>query len=213
MLWASPAEWTAPAPPHIDPDAVLRLNRYRNPAAASSSVRNAAQAMASLAAHLSAPHAWLRCCPIERAEANGTVCLVDGAQFCSRGLAGRLREASNALLILLTIGLRLERHAQELMARGDALEALMLDTAGTLAVYRSLRDLKGHVREVAAGSGFRLTPRLAPGYADWSLTEQRILFSRFDCPDLPVRLNDAGLMLPMKSVTGIYGLVPIRGSP
>jgi hypothetical protein len=116
-------------------------------------------------------------------------------------------------LILLTIGLRLERHAQELMARGDALEALMLDTAGTLAVYQSLRDLKGHMRRVAAGSGFRLTPRLAPGYADWSLTEQRILFSCFDCTDLPVRLNDAGLMLPVKSVTGLYGLVPICGSP
>jgi Vitamin B12 dependent methionine synthase, activation domain len=201
-------EWSAPAPPQLDPDLVLRLNGYRRPGEASPAVREAARAMAALAARLSAPRVWLRRCALNQSGPEGIVRLREGTELRSCGLARLLRGAHDAVAMLLTIGPGLGRRTQELMARQDVLEALMLDTAGTLAVHEALRDLRRHLTETAAGEGCRLTARLAPGYADWPLTEQRTLFALFNRPGLEIELSDAGLLLPMKSVSGIYGLVP-----
>jgi hypothetical protein len=203
---ATALERAGPVPVRIDASAVLRLAGCRNRAAASSGVWEAAQVMALLAAQLSAPQAWLWRGPIRQIDPDGTVSLGEDLQFHSRALVRLLRRAQAGVLMLLTIGPDLEQHVHELMSRQQGLDALMLDAAGSLCVHQAVHALRGHLSERAASEGLALTPRLAPGYADWPLCEQRIVFTRFDRPGLPVTLTGGDQLLPKKSVTGLWGL-------
>jgi hypothetical protein len=203
---ATVLERAGPVPVRIDAAAVLRLAGCRNPAAASSGVWETARVMASLASQLSAPRAWLWCGPIRRMNPDGTLSLAEDLQFHSRALVRLLRRAQAGVLMLLTIGPELEQYVHELMSRQQGLEALMLDAAGSLCVHQAVHALRDHLSERAASEGLALTPRLAPGYADWPLCEQRIVFTRFDRPGLPVTLTGGDQLLPKKSVTGLWGL-------
>jgi hypothetical protein len=94
------------------------------------------------------------------------------------------------------------------MVEEQFLEGLLLDTAGWVAVDALARILRGRLASDARVRGWRLTHRMAPGYADWGLEEQRTVFSAFGEDALPIQLTEACVMLPRKSISGIYGLIP-----
>ncbi|MBI2164440.1 MAG: hypothetical protein HYU32_10020 [candidate division NC10 bacterium] len=187
--------------PHVSPDLILRLQKYKKLEAVPAPVREAAQAMAALAERLL--HVLVR-----RVEAEGAIIVADGVRFQSRALARLLRGATEIFLILLTLGPRLENRAQALMGEEQFLEALLLDTAGWAAMDALTKTLRGRLSSEARARGMHLTHRMAPGYADWGLEEQRALFSAFGEDSLPVQLTEACVMLPRKSISGIYGLIP-----
>jgi hypothetical protein len=194
--------------PQVAPDLILRLQKYKNLEAVPLPVRQAAQTVAALAGTLVEPQGRLLRAPVRRVEPEGTVLLADGIRFQSRSLARLFRGATEAILFLLTIGSRLETRTEEMMADEQFVEALLLDTAGWVGVDALARALRGQLSVRAKAQGMRLTHRMAPGYADWALTEQRILFSAFGDDTLPVRLTEACVMLPRKSISGIFGLIP-----
>jgi cobalamin-dependent methionine synthase I len=78
-----------------------------------------------------------------------------------------------------------------------------------VAIEALTRALRQRLGADARRRGFRLTGRLAPGFGDWPLDQQRTLFAAFAGRDLSVHLTEACVMLPRKSVTGVYGLIPI----
>ena len=195
-------------PPQVDPDLILRLQKYKKLEAVPTPVRQAAQAMATLAESLVEPEGRLWRARVRRVEPEGAVLVGDGVAFQSRTLARLLRGATEAIAVLLTIGPRLETRAREMMAEEQFLEALLLDTAGWVAIDALAKALRRDLSADAKAQGFRLTHRMAPGYADWGLEQQRVLFSAFGQEALPVRLTEACVMLPQKSISGIYGLIP-----
>lgn len=201
------------ARPRVAPDLILRLQKYKRLDAVPAPVTQAAQAMAGLAEELIEPQARLWRGPVRRVDPTGTILLADGAQFQSRALARLLRGAKEAILFLLTIGPKLETRTQELIRQEQFLEALLLDTAGWAAIDVVAKFLRGRLSAEVKGQGFRLTHRMGPGYADWGLEEQRILFSAFGKGTLPVRLTEACIMLPRKSLSGLFGLIPIHRKP
>lgn|SRR5574341_83861 len=194
--------------PRVDPDLILRLQKYRKLEAVPAPVRQAARAMAALAESLVEPEGRLWRARVRRVEPEGPVLVGHGVAFQSRALARLLRGATEAVGVLLTIGPRLETRAREMMAEEQFLEALLLDTAGWVAIDALAKALRRDLSADARARGFRLTPRMAPGYADWELEQQRVLFSTFGQEALPVRLTEACVMLPQKSISGIYGLIP-----
>ncbi len=201
------AELTLARPP-VTPELILRLQKYKNPDAVPAPLRHAAHAVAALAGSLVEPQGRLLRASVRGVEPEGAVFLADGTCFQSRALARLLRGATEVILFLLTLGPSLETRAQELMGEEQFLEALLLDTAGWVAMDALAKALRGRLSAEARAEGMRLTHRMAPGYADWKLEEQRILFSVFDEETLPVRLTEACVMLPCKSISGLYGLIP-----
>lgn len=195
-------------PPKVAPDLILRLQKYKKLEAVPAPVREAAQAMAALAETLVEPQGILQRVPVRRVEPEGAVLVSDGVRFQSRALARLLRGAAEIFLILLTLGSKLENRAQALMGEEQFLEALLLDTAGWVAMDALAKMVRGSLSAEARHRGRRLTHRIAPGYADWGLEEQRALFSAFGEDTLPVQLTEACVMLPRKSISGIYGLIP-----
>jgi hypothetical protein len=54
----------------------------------------------------------------------------------------------------------------------------------------------------------RVSHRLGPGHRDWPLTEQQDLARLFEGNDSPVRLSEHGVLIPFKSISGLFALRP-----
>jgi len=195
-------------PVRVDPDLILRLQKYRRLEAVAPVVRDIARKMASLAETLLTPCGWMHTTVVEAVGPDGRVQVAGGVEFQSRSLARLMQGATEVVLVVLTIGPALERRAQELINDELLVEGLLLDTAGWAAIDAMTKDLRQRMRVDAKGRGFKVTARMAPGFDDWGLEQQRPLFAAFDGADLSVSLTEACVMLPRKSISGAYGLVP-----
>lgn len=197
--------------PRVDPDRILRLQKYKNLDRVSPIVRDIARTMASLAEALIEPRGWVRREPVRAVDPGGTVLLAGGIEFQGPTVARLLRDAVEAVMLVLTIGPALELRAQELVEREQLTEGLLLDTAGWVAVDAVVRELRQELATEAGRRGLRLTGRMAPGFNGWALEQQRILFDALRGGRVSIELTEACVMLPRKSISGIYGLIPAAG--
>jgi hypothetical protein len=193
-----------PPPAAVDPWTVLRLCRYRQRDEVAPAIWETAVAMAARADLLAEPTALLRVMRVA-AVGDDRVGLADGPVFSGARVASRLADCSLAVLFVLTLGPRLEDEVTARAERRELLEAFLLDIAGWAAIEAALRALRQALRARRPGPG-RLGPRLAPGLADWPLDEQRALVDLFGDAGGLVRLTEHGVLVPVKSVTGLFGL-------
>jgi hypothetical protein len=105
-----------------------------------------------------------------------------------------------------TIGPRLEEAVRALMAAGETLDGLFLDAAGvaflealSARAYETLQK-QAKARMLYAGC------RFGPGCGEVVLSLQKQLFNLVDASSLGVRLNDAWVMSPAKSLSFFVGL-------
>jgi hypothetical protein len=192
-----------PARVAIDPWTILRLARYRRRDDAPAAVWEATRAMAARAEALAAPEARLRLVRIGPV-APGRVKLADGPVFSGQAVAGHLAEAREAIAFVLTLGTALETEIAGLGQRQDLLEAYLLDLAGWAGIEVAVRALRRDL--VAAFPGAQVSHRLGPGHRDWPLTEQGALLSLLDGRDAPVQLSEHGVLIPFKSISGLFAL-------
>ncbi|MGQ0546215.1 MAG: hypothetical protein ACT4P3_12905 [Betaproteobacteria bacterium] len=174
-------------------------------------VHATAAAMAAHALEIAAPAAWLRQVGLRRIE-GARVELDGGATLTSATLASSLRAAVAAQLFVVTLGPRLDERVSELFAAMDGLEGLFLDTAGWVLVQSALGAVRRRLAARARAGNWRLTRRAGPGYLDWPLAEQPIVVGALAAGQtLPgIEVLESGAVLPEKTLTGLYGLVPTR---
>lgn len=134
-------------------------------------------------------------------EREGDSVDIGGTWFTSRVLRRNLEGIYRVFPHIVTIGPELEKAAA---SSKDLVREFQLDTLGNLLLRLARNHLEAHLRE-----RFRLEglSRMNPGsLADWPLQEQGQLFSLFgDVQGLiGVRLTGDFLMLPRKSISGIY---------
>ena len=111
------------------------------------------------------------------------------------------RELEEMALCVCTIGDRLEREVENLSAKGSILEALALDTAGSVAVERTADYVNGIIERQAAGEGKRTSLRASPGYGNWDLRAQKSIFEMAPADNIGVSLGEGMMMRPRKSIT------------
>ncbi len=205
-------EWRPPGSPTVaplDPWAVLRLARYRRREEIPPAIWETARRMAARADALADPVAVLVPVPVAGAGAEGAR-IADGPAFTGRAIGRLLAGCPLAVAFALTLGPRLEAEIAALADARQLLESYLLDTAGWAAIEAAARALR---RDLARrlGPGWRPTHRLGPGHADWPLGEQAGLLGLFAGGAPPVRLSPHGVLLPFKSITGLFGVAPARG--
>lgn len=132
---------------------------------------------------------------------NGDEVDIDGVRFTSRVLRVNLSKIERVFPYVMTIGRELENKAISL---GDLLKQFYLDTIGNIALDYVAEYFEDHLKRK-----YRLQniSEMNPGsLEDWPITQQKQLFSLLgDVEDLlGVRLTDSLLMVPRKSVSGIY---------
>jgi hypothetical protein len=161
--------------------------------------RHLVQSLLDFAQPLISPKAVYRTCYIE--EKYEDAIIVSGARFTSRVLRKNLDKVGRVFPYIVTIGKTLEERADDC---SDLLEKYYLDTIGNIALIKARENLENHLRSKFAISGLSF---MGPGsLPDWSIEEQRPLFSIFKNTKeaIGVKLTDSLLMIPRKSVSGIY---------
>lgn len=127
--------------------------------------------------------------------------MIGGVCFNSRVLRKNLEHVERVFPYAATIGPGLEERADQV---NDLLEKYYLDAVGNIALMQARKFLEETLRSRFALDGLSF---MSPGsLKDWPIEEQRPLFSFLEGVDhsIGVRLTETCIMIPWKSVSGIY---------
>lgn len=119
-----------------------------------------------------------------------------------------LKDATMAALFLCTAGSKISALAKEQSEAGDDLAAYVFDVIGSVAADKVAARINQLIGEEACLTGLGISDSFSPGYCNWSVSEQQILFSLMPGGFCGITLSGSSLMDPVKSVSGITGIGP-----
>ncbi len=122
-------------------------------------------------------------------------------RFASRALSRNLREVERVFVYVATCGPELDE-----IAAGDVFAEFVRDTVKELALWAALAHLYDHL---TATFGLTTLASMNPGSGDqrvWPIEQQRDLFEFVGdvTGSIGVALTDSCMMLPNKSVSGVF---------
>jgi hypothetical protein len=122
---------------------------------------------------------------------------VDGHVFNSRVLAKNLADQEHCYPYIVTAGRELDDLE---LPEGQSL--MLLDLMKNIVVEKAFQYTKALIVE---RHGVEHDSGMSPGHLDWPLEQQRVLFDLLGpvVDRIGVRLTDAFLMVPVKSVSGV----------
>jgi hypothetical protein len=128
---------------------------------------------------------------------------LEGVRFESRVLSQNLADVERVFPYIATCGTELEDF---LLPDGDMLARYWLDVFKEMALEAAIQHLRTLLRERFALQGFS---SMNPGSGDrnvWPIGQQKPLFSLFGDVEalIGVRLTESYLMMPNKSVSGLF---------
>jgi 5-methyltetrahydrofolate--homocysteine methyltransferase len=133
------------------------------------------------------------------------VVLDNGTVFRSKALARYVGEAKELFLFGATLGSRVDS-ALRRMALTSVAEAGAGQAVAAALVETYCDDCCAELQKQLP-EGKKLKWRFSPGYGDWSLEEQRILFPVLDCAHtIGLTLTESCMMAPVKSVTALMAI-------
>jgi hypothetical protein len=121
-------------------------------------------------------------------------------------VTSQLRKSEKAALFVCTIGKAMETWSKKLAAEGDVTRSYLVDTVASVTEEETTDVLHDHIEKQMQMQGLKITNRYSPGYCDWSVSEQHLLFSFFPPDFCGITLTESALMVPIKSVSGIIGI-------
>lgn len=127
--------------------------------------------------------------------------IVDGRRLNSRVLRVNLDEAHKVFPYVATCGTELDDWSKSFH---DVLERYIADTINQMVVTAAGKVIEDHIRKkYNTGKISRMNPGSTE---DWPLKEQDSLFAILGNPEVAigVKLNSSFLMVPIKSVSGIW---------
>ena len=141
--------------------------------------------------------------------ARGSISLIeDSIIFKSQVIAQLLEDCYQVAIFLVTVGKYLEDTTAQLAKDGLILQATVLDAIGSGAVEKVADFVQDEIKEIAEAQGLVTSQRFSPGYCDWNIGQQRMLFYALTGNTLGIRLTGECLMIPQKSISGIIGIGP-----
>jgi hypothetical protein len=161
--------------------------------------RGAVEELITRALSLAQARAVFATAYVEDREEDAVV--IEGRRFKSRVLRKNLDDVGRVFPAVVTLGGRFDEAVE---ATRDLLEKYYLDAIGNLALAEARAHLIAHLCQRFALDKLSW---MSPGsLADWPLEEQPPLFELLGGVEaaIGVRLTDSLLMLPRKSVSGIF---------
>ena len=139
----------------------------------------------------------------------GSRVVIEGSvTFHSEVIARLLEQCEKVAVFLATIGNRLEEMACHLAEDKLVLQAAVLDAIGSDVAETVANFVQDRIGEVASTQGLCISQRFSPGYCDWDISQQKMVFRAMNGDTAGIRLTEGCLMLPQKSVSGIIGIGP-----
>ena len=125
-------------------------------------------------------------------------------------LAKYLAGARRVSLYAATIGPAVEQMSTALSESGKVRAAFMWDCFGSEAAEATARRVSLIAHQRAKLAGLTNTVRFSPGYIDIPLRVNEVILKLVEGDRIGVSVNEAGLLTPRKSTTGIIGWIPPR---
>lgn len=120
-------------------------------------------------------------------------------------ISGSLRNADSIAIFVCTAGEKLSNWSKLLFEKDDPLKAYIVDLTSSIIVEKAMDQLEIFIEE-SVNDQKHISNRYSPGYCGWNVSEQHQLFSLLADNFCGVSLNEAALMNPIKSVSGIIGI-------
>jgi hypothetical protein len=137
----------------------------------------------------------------------GSRVVIEGSiTFQSEVIARLLKQCQKAAVLLVTIGSHLEEMVCRLTEAGLMLQATVLDAIGSVAAEELANFLQSRVDETAHAQRLYTSRRFSPGYCDWDVGQQKMVFRTINGDSVGVHLTEGCQMLPRKSISGIIGI-------
>lgn len=111
-----------------------------------------------------------------------------------------------AITLAATIGEAIENQISQNFQNGHYAYAVLLDAAATAAVEQVADAMERAILPTAQREGYAMRWRFSPGYGDWPLAAQPSLLRLADAAAIGIRLTEALMLWPRKSITAIIGL-------
>lgn len=125
-----------------------------------------------------------------------------GKTFTPEGIiCSYLKGMTHALLFIGTAGWEYDRAKEVLKAEGDIVADFIADSIGSVLAEMTVAQI-----EKDYDGPHTLSMPYSPGYCDWNIREQHLLFSLFPERPCGVILSETSLMAPEKSVSGFFAL-------
>lgn len=175
----------------LDPESVAKRLRFAD--------QGLVRRLIDSAQAVTTPAAAFRPAYVDEKRDGGVV--VDSVAFTSRVLRRNLDGVGRIFPFVLTIGKAMD---ELIDAGGDMLEKYLLDEIANMALREARGRFEGHLRSAFA---LEKISCMAPGsLEEWPIEQQAPLFSLLPGVEeaLGVRLTESFLMLPRKSISGIY---------
>lgn len=157
------------------------------------------QDLVDSAQRLIEPKVLYKICYIDKKLAEEVI--IDGLRFSSQVLRRNLDQIERVFPFVVTIG---KKFGERLETCSDLLDKYYLDTIGNVALNQVRAALNDQIKEKYA---LKKTAFMAPGsLPNWPITQQKPLFELLGNVEasIGVKLTESLLMLPAKSVSGIY---------
>lgn len=135
------------------------------------------------------------------------VALENGRVLSGIKLAGLLENCDEALIMMATGGERIMELIRSLQAEGKLSEAVVVDAAASEITDAALDMVMAVVSQQLLSRGKMLTKlRFSPGYGDFDIEQQKILYEVMRAESFGIKMNEACLLIPEKSVLAIAGI-------
>jgi len=135
-----------------------------------------------------------------------SVFIESGVIFQSQVIAGLLKKCERVAVFALTIDGYLEEAVSHLADNGSIVQARVLDAIGSDAAEQVAEHVHEMITEGARAQGLSTSRRFSPGYCDWEVSQQQMLFRAMNGSSAFIELTEKSLMIPQKSITGIIGI-------
>ena len=132
-----------------------------------------------------------------------------GNIFTGSNISKILTGSEISTIFITTLGSMIDKIIKDVSDSGDMLSTIIMD-AITTELLGILGNYVGEIikKEGIREKGWRSTCTYSPGQYKWTIEEQKEMFSMVDGSKIGVELNKSYLMVPFKSISGIYGFGP-----
>jgi hypothetical protein len=117
-------------------------------------------------------------------------------------------EAKELVVILSTIGPKLEKQVTDYSKNGAALQGMTLDGIGSAAVDKLVSEVLRLIANEVSSRGYEISSPVSPGMPGFPLSEQWNLLGLVNADEIGVRLTASGVLVPRKSTSMVIGIGP-----
>ena len=145
---------------------------------------------------------------IEKIEGD-SVYFKSGNIFNGPNISKILKGSKIAIIFICTLGIATDQIIAATSESGDTLATIIMDSITT----RLLGVLGEHISKIIKKEGLKekgwaSTCQYSPGQYKWTIEEQKEIFQMVNGEKIGVLLNKSYLMVPFKSISGVYGFGP-----